>query len=226
VCTVPDGKWQLESGAASWSLTKSGDTETKVLSLGASAIKIGLSDRSDIQVLVNPYVHTEMRTEGIRSGASGFGDVTVRYKHGLTNEGSKVQVAAIPFVKLPTASNHVGNDKVEGGFAVPISLAARPVTVVLGPELDLLADADGQGHHAALVNLVNVSGSVADGVTLIGEAWTMTNFDPADTVTLVSLDAALAYVVSESLQLDVGTNLGLTRPTADVELYVGVSVRF
>jgi hypothetical protein len=60
--------------------------------------------------------------------------------------------------------------------------------VVLGPELDLLADADGNGHHAAMVNLVNVSGAIARGLTVSGELWTMTNFDPADTVTLASVE--------------------------------------
>jgi hypothetical protein len=129
-------------------------------------------------------------------------------------------------VKLPTASNHVGNGKVEGGLAVPISIAASPVTVVLGPELDLLADADRHGHHAAVVNLVNVSGPIADGVTLIGEVWTMTNFDPAETATLVSLDAALAFAVTKRLQLDLGANFGLTKQTPDTELYLGVSARF
>ncbi len=226
VCTVPTGKWQVESGLVGWSLTNGAGTETKVLTLGASAIKLGLSDRSDIQVYVNPYVHTEQDSGGVRSGATGFGDLTVRYKHRLTDEGSKVQVAAIPFVKFPIASDDIGNGKVEGGLAVPVSMAAGPVTLVFGPELDLLADADGQGHHAAVVNLVNVSGPIADGVTLIGEVWTMTNFDPADTATLVSLDAALAYAVTDRLQLDLGANVGLTKPTPDAELYLGVSARF
>ncbi len=64
------------------------------------------------------------------------------------------------------------------------------------------------------------------GLTLVGEIWTMTNFDPADTVTLASADAALAWLVSERVQLDLGANFGLTRSTADLELYAGASVRF
>jgi len=226
VCTVPKDKWQLESGLVGWSLTNSEGTETQVLALGASAIKLGLSAHSDVQVFVNPSVHTEQVTEGVRSEATGFGDLTIRYKHRFTNDGSKVQAAAIPFVKVPIASDNVGNGKVEGGLAVPISIAAGPVTLVFGPELDVLADANGQGHHAAVVNLVNVSGPIADGLTLIGEVWTMTNFDPTATATLVSLDAALAYAITGRLQLDLGANFGLKKPTPDTELYLGVSARF
>ena len=43
---------------------------------------------------------------------------------------------------------------------------AGPVTLTLGPEVDLLADADGDGRHAALVNLVNLSAPVAPRLTL------------------------------------------------------------
>jgi len=76
------------------------------------------------------------------------------------------------------------------------------------------------------VNLVNMSAPVAPRLTLIGELWTNFNFDPDGTVEQASLDAALAYSVTGNAQLDLGTNLGLTRDTADVELYAGVSLRF
>jgi hypothetical protein len=227
VCTVPVGKWQLESSAASWSRTEAGDAESKVTTLGSSVVKFGLSNRSDFQVGITPLVRVESEVAGVTTRHSGFGDLTLRYKHRLTADNAPVQVAAIPFVKLPTADGDIGNGKVEGGLAVPISISTGgAATVVLGPELDILADADGSGRHAALVNLVNVAGPIAPGVTLVGEIWTMTNFDPADTVTLASADAALAWLVSDRVQLDIGANFGLTRSTADLELYAGASVRF
>jgi hypothetical protein len=227
ICTVPVGKWQLESNAVGWSRAEAGGAEVSVWMVGPSVVKVGLSDRSDLQIGVTPYVHSESIADGIKSSASGFGDVTVRYKHRFTADGAAVQVAAIPFIKLPTADGDIGNGKVEGGLALPIAISTgSPVAVVLGPELDLLADADGHGRHVAVVNLVNVSGSVAPGLTLIGELWTMTNFDPADTVTLASADAALAYAVNNRLQLDLGANLGLNDNTPDVEIYAGLSIGF
>jgi hypothetical protein len=227
VCTVPAGKWQLESSIAGWSRTEAVGIESEVLTLGSSVVKLGISDRSDLQIGFTPYVHTEARAGATKSTASGVGDVIVRYKHRLTRGGAPVEVGAIPFVKLPTADHRIGNGKVEGGLAVPVSIATGgPVTVALGPELDLLADGDGHGHHVALVNLVSVSAPVADGLTLVGEFWTMTNFDPAETATLASADAALAYAANERLQLDLGANLGLNRDTSDVELYLGASWQF
>jgi len=224
-CTVPAGKWQLETGVADWARLKDGGATADVLIIGSSFLKLGLSDRSDLELGLNPYIHAKSKVAGSKSSASGFGDVTLRYKYRLTGEGAKIQITALPFVKLPTAHRDIGNGKVEGGLAVPMSMSIGSASLTLGPEADLLADADGNGRHVAVVNLVNLAGPVAPGLTLVGELWTATNFDPADTVTLVSADAALAYLVNNNLQLDLGTNLGLNRHTPDVELYAGVSVR-
>ncbi|MFL6723335.1 MAG: transporter, partial [Sphingomicrobium sp.] len=117
--------------------------------------------------------------------------------------------------------------KVEGGLAFPISIATgSPVTVVLGPELDLLTDSHSDGRHLQLVNLVNASAPVAPRLTLAGELWMATNFDPADTVTLASADVALAYAVNPSAQFDLGVNLGLNSVTSSLEVYGGMSFRF
>ena len=226
-CTVPPGKVQLESGLAGWSLTEANGTRVELLSLGSTVVKIGVTERSDLQVAVTPFARLTVRDSSGKARTSGFGDVLVRYKQRLTGEGAAVQVAAIPFVKLPTARRGLGNDKVEGGVAVPVSFAlSGPVTMTLGPEVDLLADGDGRGRHPALVSLVNVAGPIAPRLTLAGELWSNVNFDPAGTIKQASADVALAYAASGDLQLDAGANFGVTRDTPDVELYVGLSTRF
>ncbi len=227
VCTVPVGAVQVETGLIGWTLTRAGGSRAELLAVGTTFAKIGLSGRSDLQLGFTPHAELTVRGGGQRSRTSGFGDLLVRYKHRLSRADAPVQFAVIPFVKLPTAARGLGNDKVEGGLAVPVSFAlAGPVTMTLGPELDLLADADGSGRHLALVNLVNLSAPIAPRLTLAGEVWTNVNFDPAGTVEQASLDAALAYAGTRDVQLDIGANLGLTRDTADVELYTGVSFRF
>lgn len=226
VCTVPSGRVQIEASGIGWSLTETGGARTELLTIGASVVKFGLSERSDLQIGFTPYAEIKMRG-GPRRRISGVGDVFVRYKHRLTGPKAPVQVAAIPFVKLPAAAGGLGNGKVEGGLAVPISFALfGPATATLGPEIDVLADADGDGRHLALVNLINVSAPVAPRLTLAGEVWTNFNFDPDGIVEQASFDAAIAYAVSGDLQLDFGANVGLTDATADFEAYVGVALRF
>lgn len=222
VCTVPSGHFQIESSGVAWSRTKSGGVETKSLTSGSSVVKYGLGDRSDLQLGFVPYVRVD--TEG--SATSGFGDVTARFKHRLPGDEAPVQVGIIPFIKLPTAKRGIGNRKVEGGLAIPISFAlAGPVTATLGPELNVLLDSDGRGRHLAIVNLINLSAPLAPRLTLVGELWSNFNFDPAGTIEQASADVAFAYSLSPNAQLDFGANLGLTRQTPDVEVYFGISLR-
>ena len=227
VCTVPAGMVQLELSLADWTLAKLGPTRAELVTAGTSLLKLGLSGSSDLQLGLTPYAWLTVSEFGQRSRASGFGDLTVRYKQRLTSASSPLQAGVIAFVKLPTAAHGLGNGKVEGGLAIPASFAAGgPLTLTLGPELDLLADADGKGRHLALANVVNLSAPVAPRLTIAGELWTNLNFDPAVTVKQASADAALAYALSNDLQLDAGANLGLTRDTPDIELYAGASLRF
>lgn len=227
ICTVPPGKVQLESSLAGWTLTKAGGVRTELLSVGSTVVKLGVTERSDLQVGVTPFARLTVEYGGSRTRISGFGDLLVRYKQRLTGGGSKAQLAVIPFVKLPTARRDLGNGKVEGGIAVPVSFAlAGPVTMTLGPEADLLADSDGDGRHLALVNLVNFAGPIAPRLTLAGELWSNINFDPSGTLKQASADVSLAYSVSGDFQLDVGASLGLTGDTSDIELYIGASSRF
>lgn len=227
VCTVPAGHVQIETGLADWSLTKTRGARAELVSLGATFVRIGLTDASELQAGISPYSWLTVKEGGSKARVKGFGDITLRYKRRLTGEDGPVQVALIPFVKLPTAAHNVGNGKLEGGLAVPITFSpGGPIGITLGPEVDVLSDADGGGHHAALTNLVNVGAPIAQKLTLSGELWTSFNFDPAGTAKQASADTALAYLVSDDLQLDAGANLGLTRDTPDVEIYAGVSARF
>jgi hypothetical protein len=222
-CTVPPGDWQLESGLADWLRLDSGGVRADTLVLGSSLLKLGLSDRSDLELGITPYVRVSSGGDHV----SGFGDVTLRYKHRLTGEAAAVQLAVIPFVKLPTAKTGIGNGKAEAGLALPISFAlAGPLTATLGPEVDWFADADGHGRHPAIVQVVNLSAQVAPRLSLAAELWANWNFDPAGTVKQASADVAAAYAITSNFQVDSGANVGLTRDTSDIEIYAGASIRF
>lgn len=219
VCTVPVGHWQLETSTIDW--VHSGDTD--VTSVGQTFAKAGASDSSDIEVGFTPYV----RIHQSGPDASGVGDAVLRYKQRLTDPDSKIQAALIPFVKIPTASHSIGNGKVEGGLAVPLNTAVgKSLTLTLGPEMDLLADTDGNGYHPAVTNLINLGWSATSRLSLSAELWNNQNFDRAGTVGQWSADASAAFLANNRVQLDVGGNFGLNRATPKVELYGGVSVLF
>ena len=73
---------------------------------------------------------------------------------------------------------------------------------------------------------MDLSAPLGPRTTITGEIWGRWDFDPAGTVRQISADGAVAYLVSNDVQVDAGANFGLNRNTPDVELYTGVSVRF
>ena len=227
-CTVPAGHWQTETGLIDWSTDKSGEVQTDTIAWGNTAIKYGVSDKADVELWLTPLVSQSDHGAGVHEHHSSFGDMLVRLKYALTPDNAPVQVALDPFVKIPAANHQIGNGKVEGGLLVPIQVPVgkTPLTIALDPELDLNADADGNGRHLATQQVVNLGIQASDKVNLSTEIWAMWDWDPAGTGKQVSWDVSAAYLPTKNLQLDAGANFGLNSQTPDVELYTGVSMRF
>jgi hypothetical protein len=226
-CTVPKGLVQIEADAFNW-LTNSADgARTDQLFFTNPTIKYGLTDSTDLQLNWVPFTRVRSRdVAGQVSTVSGVGDVTLRLKQRLTSAEGAFQLAVLPFVKLPTARTGIGNGKVEGGVAVPINISAPGGwTFTLGPQLDVLADFDGDGHHVGLTGLVNIAKQFGQ-FTLYNELWTSQNYDPSGSVRQYSYDVALAWLPRPTWQFDVGANIGLNRNTPDLVTYVGISTRF
>ena len=227
-CTVPAAHVQVETALADWSLQKAGSTRDSSVAVGETTFIYGLSDSSDIELDVTPWQRQASSAAGFHDRVSGFGDLVALFKQRLTRGDAAVQVAALPFVKLPTAKRPLGNGKVEGGLHVPIdySVANTPVSIESTPEIDWAADATGHGHHFAMAQVVSLGLQATRRLSLSAELWEKWDWDPQGTSRQASADGTLAYLVKDTLQLDAGANFGLNRQTPDVELYAGVSARF
>ena len=226
-CTVPAGHWQIETGLADWTLQKSGSERDTSLVIGETTVKYGLTGFSDLEVDVTPWQRATSRGPGFRESAAGIGDVRLLYKQQVI-AGDAVQVTVMPFVKAPTAKHSLGNGKWEGGVLLPVDYAIgkSPFSIELTPELDWAADADGHGHHAAMVQVASLGWQATDKLSLSAEIWGQWDWDPSGTTRQASADGSIAYLVNRDLQLDAGANFGLNRVTPDVEVYGGISVRF
>ena len=226
-CTVPAGRWQIETGLVDWAHDSTDGVRSNLTIIGAALLKLGIADNADLELGVVPFEISRVRDADGRQRASGFGDMVARAKVQLTGGAAKVQVAIDPFVKIPTAKHDLGNGMVEGGVTVPVGASlGGPLSIALAPELDWSADADGQGHHAAMVQLVDLGIAAGPRLALTAELWGSWDWDPSGTGKHYSADGAVAYLLSDSVQLDAGANFGLNRNTPDVELYAGFSKRF
>jgi hypothetical protein len=219
---------QIETGLADWSLQRASGARDSSLVVGETTVKYGLTARSDIEIDIAPWQRVTGRASGVRNRASGFGDITVAYKHRLTGDSVPVEIAALPFVKVPTAQRALGNGKWEAGLLMPIgySIPSTRLSVGLTPELDRVADGDGRGHHTAMAQVISLGWQADDKLSLSGELWGQWDWDPAGTGKQYSVDGSIAYLVRDNLQIDGGANFGLNPQTPDVEIYTGVSTRF
>ena len=226
-CTVPTGAVQIESDAINWTRFSSGGIDTETILYTNPTIKYGLGVRTDIEANIAPYESVHTHGQGVDDTLHGVGDLYLRLKQRLTASDAKTQIAFIPYVKAPTARSGIGNRMWEGGAVVPV-IFSLPSGFALNfsPEIDVLADGDGSGHHVNLTSLANLSHAVGKKGTIYAEFWNSQNFDPARTIHQYSADVAYAYLLSPRLQLDLGANFGLNRFTPDSQVYLGISTRF
>lgn len=227
VCTVPEGMVQIETDLFFWTRSELGPVRGDVFLYTNPTIKYGLGPNTDIQINIAPVVEVRSEMAGLAASQTGVGDLFVRLKQRLTGPDDKVQIALLPFVKVPTAELGIGNREWEGGLLVPVQVPVGKATLTLVPQLNLLADAlDPSDRHVEFQGVVNLAFPIVDRFSLAAELWTSQNWDPAGTVEQYSADAALIYLVNDDLQLDIGGNFGLNQATPDVQLYVGLSTRF
>lgn len=227
-CTVPAGKWQIETGLIDWSHSSSDGVTTDAAIWGNTAIKYGIASNADVELWITPLETRTIHGVGVHEHDSSFGDTLLRVKYELTKNDAPVQVAFDPFIKIPTANHRLGNGEIDGGLLVPIAvpIPKSTLTLSLDPELDIIANQSGKGHHAAMIQLINLGWQVNPKLNLTTELWHQWDWDPAGTGKQASWDGSIAYLVNKNLQLDAGANFGLNSQTPKVELYTGISVRF
>ena len=228
VCTVPQGKLQVETDLPNWTRNDDAGTRTDVVLYANPFVKYGVGPNTDLEVNWAPYESVRTRGGGTVDKLSGVGDVYFRLKQRLTDPSAKLQVGVLPFVKAPTARRGIGNREWEGGVALPVQYTLpHGITLTTSPEVDLLADAANPGkRHAQLIGTANIGKTLSSTVTAYAELWTAQNYDPAGTIRQYSADVAVAWLVQPRLQLDAGGNFGLNRLTPDAQVYLGLSTRF
>jgi hypothetical protein len=225
-CTVPEGMWQLESDIGNFTRDTQGGSTIDTLYIVNPYLKYGLSANTDIEVNWAPDVLQRTTTDGKHHTTNGVGDLYVRVKTNLYTD-DVFSVSIIPYIKAPTASHGIGNGQWEGGVILPMSVAiGGGFTLLTVPELDALADGNGNGHHTAVTNLINLSHALTSKLSIAVEYWRQDNPDSAGHIEQESGDIALSYLVNSAFQLDVGANMGLNRSTPNEQVYFGLSYRW
>jgi len=216
--TVPQDLVQIETDLVNYTHTG------QVLQALDPMIIYGVSHVVDAEISFGGFL--TQRTGGARS--EGFGDVTVRAKLNLLgDDGGALTIAISPYVKIPTASPPIGNGQVEGGVNMPF-LFALPygIGLTVDPEAAVLKSALTNAKQVSFTGVINIGrnvvGNLSAFVELYGQAYT----DHATSGPNLTFDYGLAYLLTKTIQLDIGANVGLNRSTPSLNIYTGAAFRF
>ena len=167
--TVDAGHFQFEMELATWAR----DGNESAFSFMELNAKAGLSDSTDLQVVLPFFTHVE-------GGEEGFGDIEVRLKWNLWgNDSGSTALALMPFIKLPTAHGDLGNDVFEGGLIVPLAFEGPAGwSCAVMAEVDLTLDDDGDGYHPELLTSATASHDLNDCMAMFLELVSILNRQP------------------------------------------------
>lgn len=226
--TVDAGHVQFEAALAGYAFDSDESTRTHTLDVAPFNLKLGLTNSVDVEFVFTPFERVVTRDASGSSAVQGVGDDTeVRVKWNLWgNDGGKTAFALLPFVKLPTGKDGIGNRHVEGGLILPLSFSL-PAGFDLGTmaEFDVTYDEDRDDYGVDFVHSASLSHK------LVGELegyleYVGTAPRPGGGGYRAEASSGLVYGLAENWKIDTGGTLGLSGRTDDLTLFVGSSVRF
>ncbi len=205
-----------------------GDIRTRDWAVAPVNVKLGLTNRVDLQWVIDPYVSSRVddRVAGTVTRTSGFGDVTTRLKINFWgNDGGPTAFAVMPFVKWPLPASRVRNGETEDGviFALRHELPAGWDAAVM-TEVDFLSNGAG-GHDTEWINSISFSHDLRGKLGGYIELFTVMG-DAPGFKWQGQLDVGLTYVLAHDIQLDLGCNFGVTKSAPDYQPFAGLSRRF
>lgn len=225
--TIDVGHVQVELDLASSEFERTDGGNITSTSVAPMTVRVGLAPHMDAALQWAPYNVEQSQGEAGMAVQQGRGDLVALLKFNLWgNEGESTGLAMMPYVKLPTASEGMGNSAMEMGVIVPLDLAL-PYEFALGVENDvaLLRAEDSIGYQPSVATSFNLGHPIARDVvgyvTLDSEVAGLTKDDLS-----FNMGAGLTYNLSESMILDAGISTGVPDPGNAVSVAVSAAARF
>ena len=217
--TVDAGAWQLEMSFVDYSRTDDAESTT----LAPINLKVGLRHDMDIQFVMDPFVISDDGTQKV----DGVGDAQIRLKMNLWGNDSEGDAFAfMPFVQIPTSTNDLSGDKVEGGLIFPYATSLSE-TVGLGLmfETDFVHNAMEDNYDVEYVGTSVFGFEITEalGTYLEGIAIVRPNADE-DFTSILGI--GVTYEVATDTVLDAGCNFGLEGTADDFNFFTGISIRY
>lgn len=224
--SVDAGHYQVELEALSFGKDKASGVTTKTFSSSVN-VKAGVTNRSDLQVVLEFYRNVKESGNGVDNDADGLGDLDIRYKFNFWgNDGGPTALAVMPFITLPSHSKDFGTNRdVEGGIILPFATEVDggwSLGVML--EMDVVRNAADDGYTVSWLQSVTTSHQIVGDLDGFLEFVNISSADD-NASSEAYFDAGVTFGFGDDIQFDAGTNIGLTQASEDVRFFLGLSLR-
>lgn len=174
------------------------------------------------------------------------GDLTVRLKYNLLgNDGGPVAIGLMPYLTIPESDFNLFSEQYEFGLIVPFGFdIGKGYGLGAMAEFDITRDWTG-GMRLDLVNSVTVSHELFSSIGMYLELFSQlpTQSSPAPVYTMENpsperssiddldddwkgtFDLGFTFGIGQNIQLDLGSNIGLSEASEDLTLFSGLSFR-
>ncbi|MDF3076633.1 MAG: transporter [Sphingobacteriaceae bacterium] len=220
--TLDAGHFQIETDLHKTIRNKQGGLTSMENYYNLANVKLGLTNSTDFQVVLNSYQEIGAKSLGAKSfEGSFFNDVTLRIKQNLWgNKGGKTALSILPFVNLPSKED----SRADGGVIFPLAVELSDKwNFGAQAEFDLTKNEDNKKYHGEILNSFTVNRELSKKLEGFLESFYTYSF--GDKSFELYGDAGLIFSLSDNFKLDTGLNYGLTKGS-DKVYFVGLSFRY
>lgn len=223
--TVEAGHFQVESDLFKQVRNKSDGVKIVENDYNLANLKLGLTEKMDLQLVVPTYVSTTTRdaiTNKIIDKTSGIDDLTLRLKYNLWgNAGGKTALSVLPFISLPTSS--FANNKVQGGLTFPFALKINEEWNFGSQASVSVVNEDDDKYHTEYLYSFTFGKKLSKQLSGFVESYV--NYSAYTKIADTYANGGLIFSATDNFNIDAGINYGLNS-TADKLFFVGFSFRY
>lgn len=217
--TVNENHYLFESEFVNYS--ENVDDDSQSVKLMQLLLRYGLSTQLEVQAKVTPFNKDRQKTTVRWETETGFSDTELGFKYNLQgNESGDLSISLQPYAVLPTSSHDIGDDRLQGGFSIPMKYKA------FGGMLEtntIRENLDWQTNYIAALNFTHPL--FLDTLNGIIEIYHEEGLN-AKSSNITTLDFALQYGIYEYVKIDMGAFIGLSPAADDAQVFTGGSFLF
>ncbi|WP_052045871.1 transporter [Candidatus Paracaedibacter symbiosus] len=230
--TIDAGHYQLEFDMATYTYdtNKHNNTRTHSYTIFAPNLRVGLTSNLEVDLIATAFnsIKTKDTFTAETTRNQGIDDTLIRFSYNFWgNEGeSTTAFGIIPYVKIPTNQDHLGNKSYDGGILLPFNIKfTETLGLGLMTEVDYMRGNNVHKHVFKFANMGSLSWDFSETFGTFFEIYTERSTEQ-DSRWIATFDTGLIITFTENWQMDMGVYFGLTPEADDVTPFIGMSIRF